>query len=396
MSKNSQPQAPNYTEAAIQQGAQTQQLNAQQTYANRPNVNTPWGNLDYTQTLGTDPATGQAVTNWNENVGLNPQEQTALSNQQGIQSGETGVASNLLSGIDQQIQQQPGTAPQTQNMTGAGQGLDYNPASMNPQAEEAVWNQFQNMQEPLQEQQTQSLDASLGNQGLKVGDAAYDTATKNLMNTQYTQDQTAMDQAVGAGQSEAATLFNEGNAAQAQGFGQGATQTQYNNAQIPQNISNQEAELGLGQEKSGYDLNLMNGLMNGQQVSMPSFPGTTSAGQAQPAQLLQASELQGNAMLNAYNANAGANNSMDAGILGLLGTAAEAYASSGSDERLKSNKRRVGETDEGTPIYTYNFKGDPHTRMGVMAQELRKKRPDAVHKNPNLGGMYSVDYSKVA
>lgn len=60
-----------------------------------------------------------------------------------------------------------------------------------------------------------------------------------------------------------------------------------------------------------------------------------------------------------------------------------------SDERLKEDIERVGETDAGTPIYTYRYKGSPMMQMGVMAQE----NPDAAVRDPS--GFLRVDYSKV-
>ena len=63
-----------------------------------------------------------------------------------------------------------------------------------------------------------------------------------------------------------------------------------------------------------------------------------------------------------------------------------------SDERLKTNKKKVGKTDSGLPIYTYQMKGSPKTVMGVMAQDVEKKTPSAVSM---LGGLRKVDYSKV-
>jgi hypothetical protein len=326
MSKPDAPASPDYEQLAQQQSQSSAALNAQQTAANRPDVSTPWGNLSYTTSEGFDPATGAAVTDYNENVGLTPDEQESVQNQQAISAGESQTGANLLQGINSQINTPPGTIPQTQSMTGAGQGIANNPGQINQQAENAVWNQFQNLQEPLQQQQTQQTQAQLAAQGLKPGDAAYDTATQNLLNTQFTQDQTAEDQAVGAGEQEGATEFGETNAAQAQGFGQEGTQTEYNNAQIPQNISNEEANLGLGQEQSGYDINMLNALMNGQQVGMPSFPGTTSAGVAQTPGLLQAGEDQGNANLNMFNAAMGSANSTDSALAGLGSSALMAYA----------------------------------------------------------------------
>ena len=64
-----------------------------------------------------------------------------------------------------------------------------------------------------------------------------------------------------------------------------------------------------------------------------------------------------------------------------------------SDRRLKEDIRKVGKTDEGHSVYTYRYRGEPATHMGVMAQEIKKSQPDAVHK---LGGFYAVDYAKVA
>lgn len=63
-----------------------------------------------------------------------------------------------------------------------------------------------------------------------------------------------------------------------------------------------------------------------------------------------------------------------------------------SDERTKENKKKVGEMKDGTPIYTYNYKGNPMTHMGVMAQDIEKKTPEAVGER---GGYKTVDYSKI-
>lgn len=61
-----------------------------------------------------------------------------------------------------------------------------------------------------------------------------------------------------------------------------------------------------------------------------------------------------------------------------------------SDERLKEDISKVGETDGGTNVYTYRYKGSPMMHMGVMAQE----NPDAAVMDPS--GFFRVDYSKVA
>lgn len=97
---------------------------------------------------------------------------------------------------------------------------------------------------------------------------------------------------------------------------------------------------------------------------------------------------------NAQAAGAmGAANAQAQGTQNMAGLAALAASLfMGSDERLKEDVKRVGEMDDGTPIYTYKYKqGDGKTHMGVMAQEARKKHPDAVRKDP-LTNMLMVNY----
>ena len=77
-------------------------------------------------------------------------------------------------------------------------------------------------------------------------------------------------------------------------------------------------------------------------------------------------------------------------IGGLLGAAGNAKALF-SDERLKTNIRRVGQLDNGLGVYAYSYKDDPfeRTHIGVMAQEAEKVRPEAIG---NYHGYKTVDY----
>ena len=61
-----------------------------------------------------------------------------------------------------------------------------------------------------------------------------------------------------------------------------------------------------------------------------------------------------------------------------------------SDKRLKKNVKPVGKTFDGQTIYSYDF-GDGKTQIGLIAQEVDKKHPDAVGKK---GKYLGVDYSK--
>ena len=62
-----------------------------------------------------------------------------------------------------------------------------------------------------------------------------------------------------------------------------------------------------------------------------------------------------------------------------------------SDERLKENIKPIGKTNDGQTIYSYNYKGDHRTQIGLLAQEVEKHHPEAVGLS---GGYKTVDYGK--
>lgn len=102
-------------------------------------------------------------------------------------------------------------------------------------------------------------------------------------------------------------------------------------------------------------------------------------------------------ILQAQAANAQARASYSSGLFGGLGSAlggaAMGYgAFMASDRRLKTDIEKVGKTDAGLPIYTYKYKGDNKTQMGVMAQDVEKKTPKAVKE---IGGFKAVNYALV-
>jgi len=60
-----------------------------------------------------------------------------------------------------------------------------------------------------------------------------------------------------------------------------------------------------------------------------------------------------------------------------------------SDERLKENVEQVGKTNDGQNIYRYNYKGDPRSQIGLIAQEVAQDHPEAVGQRD---GYLTVDY----
>ena len=61
-----------------------------------------------------------------------------------------------------------------------------------------------------------------------------------------------------------------------------------------------------------------------------------------------------------------------------------------SDSRLKTDIKRVGTAANGLPLYTYRYKGHPERFKGVMAQDVQRVAPHAVHEFSD--GYLAVDY----
>ena len=71
--------------------------------------------------------------------------------------------------------------------------------------------------------------------------------------------------------------------------------------------------------------------------------------------------------------------------LGALGAIGSIF----SDARMKENIEAVGTLNDGQTIYRYNFKGDPKTQIGLLAQEVETRNPGAVTESR---GLKMVDY----
>jgi hypothetical protein len=62
-----------------------------------------------------------------------------------------------------------------------------------------------------------------------------------------------------------------------------------------------------------------------------------------------------------------------------------------SDRRLKHDIKQIGKTYDGQAIYSYKMHGDKRTHIGLIAQNVEKKHPDAVGL---AAGFKTVDYGK--
>ena len=136
-------------------------------------------------------------------------------------------------------------------------------------------------------------------------------------------------------------------------------------------------------------INEISALMSGSQVTpfQPANAPRVSQANTDVAGITQAAH---NANMQAWQAENQSNMGLLGGLFGLATPGVQLLKM--SDERVKENIEKVGNTNNGLGIYQYNFKGDPTPEVGLLAQEVQRKKPSAVVKRPD--GLLMVDYAK--
>lgn len=349
------PATPDYVGAAQQTAQSSADTNEAQTVANRPNVNTPWSSQSWNATPTFDPTTGTYVNQWTSNTQLAPQAQTALNSQFGVAQNQSAAA-NTLSGqqntspLNWSNFQALGATPQAQSYQTPNLQSKIDTSGVNPvstantyanNAGNAAYQQYTNRNQPLQQTALNNQMTQLYNQGLRPGDAAYDTAVKNLQNQQsdantqaslgatqfgiqggqimqgedLAQNQNAFNQAgtqATFANSAAQSTLQDQLQAGAQSYGQNLSSANYQN-QVRQQ---QEAE---DLQQRGFTTNEINAMLTGQQVQTGPSPQFNASGAAQPTNYTGAAQNLYGAAINGANVqNAGTSNTIGAGI-GILG-----------------------------------------------------------------------------
>jgi hypothetical protein len=223
---------------------------------------------------------------------------------------------------------------------------------------------------PKLAQDRAALETQLSNQGIKLGSSGYDRAMSNF-GQQSNDARMAAILASGQEQSRLAEL-----ARQSAGFGNSAMMDQYNAGLSGRAQTMQEAFA-----LDNQPINKAMALASGTQVANPQFqafnvnriPTTDNAGIIQNYDQAQ---------MQRWQAEEQSKNQLFGGLMGGLSSMGAAWLR--SDERLKEDIEPVG-TLKGHKLYEYTMKDSGEKQIGVMAQEVRKKRPDAVKKDPESG-----------
>lgn len=222
-----------------------------------------------------------------------------------------------------------------------------NGSAARDQAISAAYGQATSRLDPRFRQQDQLQASELANQGLDPNSAAY----RNAMSQYGQQKNDAYNQA----------LFSA--------IGQG---TQAQEATFNENMAAQMAPYQQMSALQGYQNNM---------------PGFAAAGASQGTPWLQAAEAAAG-MLDKTNTQNSQNGADAAG--GAMGMISSIF----SDERLKEDVHRLPvELEPGIPLATYRYKGEKKQHLGVIAQDVEKVRPEAVHIDPT--GYRLVDYSQL-
>jgi hypothetical protein len=251
---------------------------------------------------------------------------TTLSPEQAAIKARQDAASLNLAGLGE-------------NLSGTlGQQLTGNFKLGNEAVESRLFDLGRGRLDPMFAQRDEDLRTRLANQGIKAGTAAYDR--------------------------EMALLGQQENDA-------------YNNLLL-QGRGQATQEL---LTEDNQRINQISALLSGGQVSMPNFMTGANVAGAPTTDNASIIANYDNARMGAWQANQAAMGSMIGGLGGLFAL---------SDERVKEDMEKIGETDDGLGLYSYRMKGSPETRIGLKAQDVKRKKPKAVAKDAS--GLLMVDY----
>lgn len=339
-------------------------------------------NLDFVQNLqnkGFQGYGGQQVANFS------PQQQSSF-----------GMTDNVANN---------GTAPQASSMidsyaSAPAQSVSANPISsnmspyMNQYVMQALAPQLQqmNIANAATDARTNAQATGSGafgdaRTGIEQSNNSFlqNTAREGLIGNAYN---SAFNTAIGAGAQDSSNQLAAANANA--GYGETALNRSLGGATALEGLQNQQlgvagAQNQMGQQQTAQSQAGLTAQYN-QWLMAQQYPfqtaglmnQTTAAGaQATPASNTTVST----APDNSGWALAGA----------ALGTAAKL-----SDIRFKEDIDHVGALLDGTPVFSYRYKNDPSRRkeIGLMAQDVKNRRPDAVLTLDDPGKTMMVDYGK--
>lgn len=311
----SAPSAPSPQTTANAQTAADINTAIAQGYINRTNQTTPFGTSTFNQTGSVD-VNGNTVPQFSQTVSLAPAQQQLLDTQQGIKQGLASLGQGYVGQIPttslQASQFQTPNSLDTSSLPSVpGSGDLMNFAQQNAAQQ---YNAQSGLLAPQFNQQQESLDAKLANQGLAVGSQAYNSAQGNFQRNRDLTNQSLAAQAEQTGLQQANQLFGQGQASQSQA-------AQLQGQQYGQQLQNQNQNINLAQLQAYDPLNRLSALVQGSgAIQTPQFGQVPQTGVGS-TDVLGSYGLQQNALNNQFNAQVNQQNSIYGGLAGLGGAA---------------------------------------------------------------------------
>lgn len=429
----SAPSTPDPATTAAAQTATNVSTATANAYLGNVNQMTPNGNLTYSYGQSKDiydPTTKKtySVPTTTVTTTLSPQQQ-AIADQNNVadknlatlaatQSGKLNdllgtpmslsgaAAAGNASSLNAPSYSQFASAPTLQSSTAnAGDITKSYDLGSSQEYQDALMTRLQ----PSLDQNRSALEQKLANQGLQPGSEAYNRAVDEanrsetdarygaILNAgQYQTQQAALKQGLATFQ----------NAAQQQQYNQNLSDTQLANNSAQQTFQNQNTAVAGNNTLEDQSFNAQQQIINAQNTQRANYLNEQYAQRNQPineiSSLLSGAQVtnpnfvstQGQSMPTVdyaglvnqnYQNKLAAYQQDQAGIGSLLGGVGSLFAL--SDRTAKKDIKKVG------GLYEYRYKGegkDAPKRIGVMAQEVEKVRPNAVRRGSD--GLRRVNY----
>lgn len=390
-----------------------------------------------TSTGGSVPTKDQFTTqNWTYHQELSPEQQQLYDANVKSQLGQAGLLDRATQTLQNRGQfstdglpelrgdlgvtatNNPQVRDQSQGLASALQGYQNKIGGMDSKqyasdAADAMYRQSTRYLDPQVQQQQQSLEARLAEQGFVPGTPMYDQQMQNFRDTNARTYADARDRAISQGVTTGGQWFNQGlqaatsgagMAKDAAGFGLTNDQARANEAgqiadrlfgqqQASATFNNQARGQGLAEALQLYNQPMadLNALRSGTQPTVPNNPAQYSVPGMGNTDVMGAYGDAYKGQLGAYNSAVASDNATMQTGASLASTLAMLYVL--SDRRLKTNIRSTGKkSPRGYTLYSYDLFGVYPTE-GVMAQEVQAVDPSAVVELAT--GFLAVDYSKV-
>lgn len=298
--KSAPPKPPDYTALAKQQAELDKAAAAEQTAANRPNQNTPWGSTSWQQ--------GPNGT-WTENVSLNPADQALLDQDRAFMGQQQQIGSGLLGRASE-------TLGQPVNMEGLPEITGYDTSKLGELpdagfgAVEQVRDAWMGRAAPDLARRRESEIQRLKNQGLTEDSEPFQRAMERLDRG----DVDASNEALKYATDEYGAIYDRSMRGRGQQFAEQGDQAQLSGQLRQQMLAERE---GLRQSPLNDYMKLVQGI----DVGMPEMPSFMGGAGYNAADVAGAGQQQFDANLARYNAKQAKSGGLTKGLFGLAGAA---------------------------------------------------------------------------